>query len=316
VRKWGREAVSMDPLAHTLTGIALAKSGVEKRIGKGSVLALILASNMVDVDVVGAFLFDEPTWTYRRMWTHSLFMAPLFASLGAFLFSLYFRQASFFKWLLVFLLGVSFHVFMDLINSYGVVLLFPFSKERFELAWVFIIDLFIWSALLLSLVLPKIKKTIDPIKSARLGVLVLLLYLSLSGGLRELSSKRLENYAREQGYSYTFNYVFPEPFGPLHFRGVLRDKDTYRVYLIEPVSGEVVLHNEYTTDVSDPEVIHLVGSKAGKKYTWFFKAPVWKKLQDGNAIVSDLRFKSILLDREAPFTYLVGEDVPLGRKLK
>ncbi len=137
----------MDPLAHTLTGVVLAKSGIERKVGAGSVLALVLASNVVDIDVFGAFFIDEPTWTFRRMWTHSLLTAPVLVLLASYLFSRFYKNARWHIWAGVFLLGASFHVFMDLINSYGVVLFFPLSSQRFELAWVFIIDLYILSAL-------------------------------------------------------------------------------------------------------------------------------------------------------------------------
>jgi hypothetical protein len=41
----------MDPLAHTLVGLALAKSGLEKRSGYAAA-ALVIGANLPDVDSI------------------------------------------------------------------------------------------------------------------------------------------------------------------------------------------------------------------------------------------------------------------------
>jgi inner membrane protein len=299
----------VDPLAHTLTGVVLAKSGIERRVGAGSLFALILASNLVDIDIFGALFIDEPTWTFRRMWTHSLFTAPFFVLLASFIFSRLYKNASWFRWTLVFSLGAVFHIGMDLINSYGVVLLFPFSRERFELAWVFIIDLYIWGILILALLSPFVARkfgyTLNKIKCTQLGVFGLLLYLGFCGVLRHHSQSLIASAANKDSISHTFAYVFPEPFGPWRFRGVLRAGDEYKVYLIKPLRGSVEYKKSFFTEESEASVANLRDSESGRKYSWFFKAPVWKKKSEVEAVVSDLRFKYLLLDREGPFTYTV-----------
>ena len=297
----------MDPLAHTLTGITLANSGIRQRIGAGTVLALILASNIVDVDIFGSLLLSEPSWRYRRMWTHSIFTAPVLIIGGTLVFRLLFRQASIWQWLSVFSIGVLMHVFMDLINSYGVVLFFPVSRERIELAWVFIIDIYIWGILLCSLLLPRAAKlfrcSISIEQVSKAALVLLLFYIAGCGALRALSLSILHQHGAAQLSNYSFSYVFPEPFGPWRFHGVLREGDIYSSYLITPLSGTVEKKRSYKTDEQDPEIAHLVDSKSGKHYKWFFKAPVWQKVNKNEAIVSDIRFKSLLIGRSAPFVY-------------
>jgi len=275
---------------------------------------------MVDIDLAWALFSDKPTWTFRRMWTHSLFMAPLVAVIGALLFSRLYRQSRFKTWLWVFLLGVSFHVAMDLINSYGVVLLFPFSKERFELAWVFIVDPYIWGILLSTLLLPRLLRLFNTRvageTSARAGLTLLLGYILFCGAMETRSSSLLNTYAQAQAQvrEFTFQYVFPEPFGPWNFRGVLRSGDEYSVFLVQPMLGKVSLQKTYFTDESDADITKLVQSDSGETYRWFFKAPLWKKIDAETALVSDLRFKSLLLEREGVFGYRVGESLPVGTK--
>lgn len=304
----------MDPLAHTLAGVSLAHAGIRDRIGKGSVLALVLASNVVDVDIFGRLFLSEPSWAYRRMWTHSVFLAPFLGLLAAYVFSRIYKQARFSSWGFVFLLGVGLHILMDLLNSYGVVLFFPFTRARFELSWVFIIDLYLWAILLSGLsapwILRKFGYTVRRQTAARWGLIGLFSYMAFCGGLQSYAGSLLEQEAKTK--DSRFQYVFPEPFGPWRFRGVIRERDTYYVYLIKPLMGSVEYRKQYQTDESNPELASLTQSENGKKYQWFFKAPIWKSVDQQQAIVSDLRFKSLLLERENAFTYLVSEDAALG----
>ncbi len=306
----------MDPLAHTLAGVTLAQAGIKERIGKGCILALVLASNIVDVDIFGTLFFSQPTWAYRRMWTHSVFLAPCLAVVAAFVFSRIYQQVRFFSWLFVFLLGVGLHVLMDLLNSYGVVLFFPFSRQRFELSWVFIIDLYLWGILLVALLLPwllrRFGKHISIRAAARIGLFGLFAYMALCGALQLRSRAILAEKAK--GREVAFQYVFPEPFGPWRFRGVLREQETYQVFLIEPLRNSIVFRKAYSTDERKPGVVKLTQLETGKKYQWFFKAPLWERRDAHSAVVSDLRFKSLLLERKNAFTYLVAEDVALGAK--
>jgi len=131
----------MDNLTHTLLGVGLANAGLKNRFGKGTLLFMAVASNLPDLDVFWAKFMGGPSFLHRRMLTHSVLGIPLLALAAAFLFHLKYKHISVRHFFGMGLLAIGVHVFYDLANSYGVVLLYPFSKMRFELAWVFIIDL-------------------------------------------------------------------------------------------------------------------------------------------------------------------------------
>ena len=295
----------------------LANTGLRERVGNGCLLALVLGSNLVDVDIIGLLLWDKPSWLYRRMWTHSLLTAPLLVLLAALLFRFCYRQTTFLTWVKIFLLGVGVHIFMDLINSYGVVLLFPLSYERFELAWVFIIDIYIWTilavALLSPLLLRLLRLNVSRQCAARIGLALLIGYIGLCASLRLYSSSLLHSFAKRSAQVASFSYVFPEPFGPWRFHGVLRIGDEYRSYLIEPLRQTVEFRRSYRTDERDRTIAHLIDSKSGKEYQWFFKAPLWEKQGRNSAVVSDIRFKSLLLKRNTPFYYRISGTPPQSK---
>ena len=71
----------MENLTHTLTGLMLARIGLN-RLAPQATAALMLASNLPDIDIVyflgGALSYLQ----YHRHWTHSLPMVPILALLN------------------------------------------------------------------------------------------------------------------------------------------------------------------------------------------------------------------------------------------
>lgn len=300
----------MDNLTHSLIGATIANAGLKQKWGKGTTLALIVASNIPDIDVFFGFFSNNPSFAYRRMWTHSIVGVPLLSLLFGFVFSRLYKNLTAKIGFGLFLLGASLHVLFDLMNSYGVVILHPFSLRRFEFAWLFIIDLAIWAMLLLPFVLLLVPTLRPQLKRmSQVAGTTLAIYVGVCGLLHWRSTYLLEDMAATMvgGEPVSFTYVFPEAFGPHRFRGVMRLSDGYQMYLIHPLAapshqftdGSVVL-----TDEIAPEVQQIRKLPEAQKLLWFFKAPVWKH-EPGSRIwdLCDLRFQSAVITRGAPFTY-------------
>jgi membrane-bound metal-dependent hydrolase YbcI (DUF457 family) len=310
--------VRMDNVTHTLIGVAMARAGLAQRFGRGTTLVLAVASNLPDVDGLWTMAGLGDSHFSRRMVTHSL---PGFLLLGA-------VTATCFRWLYrnqtwralfgLTLLGMIVHVFFDLVNSYGVVLLYPFDRTRFELAWVFIIDLVLLGLLLAPLGLgPLLKRHLNPMRLWQAALVGVAVYIAACGAARWQAERVLEETAREQGLVPEFRYVFPEVLGPHRFRGVLKEPGgAYQVYLIHVLSREAVLRAEFRTDEHHPAVQQARASDKGRKVEWFFMAPVWEMMNeaapngdlsgagDGHfCTVYDLRFYSLITDLRNPFRY-------------
>src|SRR5690606_17271582 len=76
----GRHAISgsivengrpVDPIAHTLTGGALAAAGL-RRATPLAAAALLIGANVPDVDVVAHFGGEYAALAHRRGWTHGI----------------------------------------------------------------------------------------------------------------------------------------------------------------------------------------------------------------------------------------------------
>jgi inner membrane protein len=141
----------MDPIAHTLVGAALAKSGLQRRSGYAAV-ALILGANLPDIDGLTYFSGSDLGLYFRRGWTHGLPAMALWPFVLAGALSLLDRllgrgRARFKSLLWLSLLAVATHPALDWLNNYGMRWLMPFDDRWFYGDAVFIIDPWIWLGL-------------------------------------------------------------------------------------------------------------------------------------------------------------------------
>ena len=151
----------MDNLTHSLTGIMLARAGLDRYTPRAAWI-LLLAANAPDIDVVSAFGGSLNYLHYHRHLTHSLVMLPVLPLLCALLVRLVSRKPV--NWLGAYsiaLIGVASHLLLDLTNAYGVRLLLPFSAAWLRLDITGVIDFWIWGALLVSLLAPVLSRLVN-----------------------------------------------------------------------------------------------------------------------------------------------------------
>lgn len=141
----------MENLAHSLTGLALARAGLGKRVPFGTVL-LVAAANAPDLDVVVSPLGTLYYLHYHRGLTHSL-IGSLAIGLLLGLLAWFWRrrshlpEARLLECLAVGTIGALTHPLLDWTNSYGIRLLQPFSDHRSFGDLVFIVDPWLWAIL-------------------------------------------------------------------------------------------------------------------------------------------------------------------------
>ena len=138
----------MDNVCHTLVGAALAQSGLKKRSPLATI-TLLIAANIPDVDVLSLFWGGTAGLGFRRGWTHGILAVPLWPFLLAGAVVLFDRGitkrgARFWPLVLVSFVGVVSHPLLDLLNTYGVRLLMPFSDRWFYGDTLFIVDIWVW----------------------------------------------------------------------------------------------------------------------------------------------------------------------------
>ena len=148
----------MDNIAHTLAGLALADAGLKRRTALGTA-TLAIGANLPDVDAL-VYLFGSGTdaLVARRGWTHGVLAMVLLPFALAGLMLLWDRlvrrrrnpalvPADFRALVLLSAIGILSHPLLDLLNTYGVRLLMPFSDRWFYGDTLFIVDPWLWLSL-------------------------------------------------------------------------------------------------------------------------------------------------------------------------
>ena len=165
----------MDNLAHGLAGAALGEAGLKKKTGLG-MATLIIAANLPDVDALGLLFGENLAW--RRGWTHGpiamLVLPPLLVGAMVLFDRWQARRGArpaerlpiHVGWLLALAyVGWASHPLLDFMNTYGIQLLMPFSERWFYGDTLFIIDVWLWTALAIGVWLSRRRRRRGSAKS-------------------------------------------------------------------------------------------------------------------------------------------------------
>jgi membrane-bound metal-dependent hydrolase YbcI (DUF457 family) len=148
----------MDPLTHALASYTLKRAAFP-RVTRSATLAILVAGTIADLDSFRSSFGPSAYLSFYRTYYHSILVALLFSLLvtlpflflkpkpaenqthGATIFIAAFAAALL-------------HLLLDLCQSSGVELLWPFSSRRFALDWLPHLDLWTFGILLAGILLP------------------------------------------------------------------------------------------------------------------------------------------------------------------
>ena len=222
----------MDNLCHTLVGAALGEAGLKRRTRFGSA-TLMIASNLPDIDVL-VFATGTPSVAFRRGWTHGILADVLLPPLltGVMLFVASRRPSTSrdpsirpMQLLLLSYLGVVLHVSMDLLNTYGVRLLMPFSQHWFYGDVLFIIDPWLWLALGTGVGL-SIRRRAPNWSRASLAVAAAYV-LTMLVAARAARTEMIDRWQQVEGQPPQALMVGPVPVTPLQRQIIIDAGDRY-----------------------------------------------------------------------------------------
>lgn len=294
----------MDPLTHTLLGVAIGEAFFRPRLGRRAVTVSAWAANLPDIDTIVLLTGDPGAVILRRSFGHSLFLLPLWIAGLTWLFKRKYEDMAVRDLVLIIALNCAGHLGFDLINSFGVQVLWPFSLMRPELAMIFIIDL-VLTGFLAAPHLVRLRAAWRPglTMACQSALVAVMFYLAMAFSARQMALTLL---AQETG-GKGFQYAFPEPLGAHRWRGVVKDKDAWQVYLINVSKRTVTPRLTLPNDEWSPPARAAQETPFGVRLADFFKAAVWTvtpKPEGGSTVkVYDLRFTSLVLPRPMPFQY-------------
>ena len=294
----------MDNLTHSLVGALLGQMGLKKKTGL-AMPTLIIAANLPDIDA-GCAIYGIESLSMRRGITHgpiALVVLPIL--LWALMLAFDRWQERRGKrpsdrlpihkgWLLALAyIGCLSHPALDWLNNYGIRLLEPFSHRWFYGDSIFIIDLWIWIALGVSVWLSLRRErrgVANWQRPAWIGFTVVCGYI-LANGLITGAAERMASSALEaSGRKGALVVASPPPLAFWKRDIYWRTADRYGIASFVPGVGGNVDVTGSPTGMDDPRIESwMKADPAARAFLFWSRMPVAEK--DGDAILlRDQRF--------------------------
>ncbi|MEX2181926.1 MAG: metal-dependent hydrolase [Gemmatimonadaceae bacterium] len=298
----------MDPITHTMAGAAMGRAGLDRRTPLAGV-TLMLAANAPDIDIFSLWLGTYASLAFRRGWTHGpLALVVLAVALTGLVLgwdrlvrrrrdpSLAPVDA---RWTFILATaGVVSHPLLDLLNTYGIRLLMPFSGRWFYADAVFIIDPWIWLMLGAALILARrgaVLRTVQRVAGLAVAYVLVLLGLSAVGERMALSA------AGSQGIGDVLEVLYqPSPTNPFAAQLIAVTADGYHVGALSWLAadrirfeGEVIRRGDW----ADPRIARAVVHPDVRNYLVWSRYP-WARIETTAAgvpatvVFGDARFPS------------------------
>jgi membrane-bound metal-dependent hydrolase YbcI (DUF457 family) len=225
----------MDLLTHALASYTLKRAAFPRAL-RSATIAMLVAGTIADIDVLSAQFGPSAFLTFYRTCFHSVLAALLVGLLVSLPFFLGNRPPAENRPspLPIFLAALSaavLHVLLDLCQSAGVELFWPFSPRRYALDWLPHLDLWILGILLAGILLPMLSRLItDEIGAkskgpqgklgASLSLATMILYIVLRFVLHGNAIAALES-RTYRGESARKSAAFAESGSPFRWHGIV-----------------------------------------------------------------------------------------------
>src|SRR3982751_400647 len=135
----------MDTLTHIVIGACIGEAILDIKIGRKALLVGAIAQSLPDIDFIAATWMDTThTLLAHRGITHSILFVCLIAAVVPFLLQKFksFREISYQRWALFWLIQLFVHIFLDAFNNYGVGWFEPFNHYRISFNIIYVADPF------------------------------------------------------------------------------------------------------------------------------------------------------------------------------
>lgn len=290
----------MDSITQGLLGAAVAEAGFGKKLGNKAMLVGALCGVLPDLDMVSGAFGSWASMIHHRGITHSLFFAAAIAPvIGWAAWRSFKRQSTIATWSHLAFWSVVTHPLLDLFTSYGTQLLAPFSRERFALDAIPIVDPIYSVPLIVALIVALVarRRPIIGQVAATTALIATTSYLLFGWYQSHLA----QSMAREQlaGEGFTVEHMRAQPVMLVWmWRIAARDAEgnlrvgslsTWRPSKIDFQSIE---------RPDDPLVDRALASEKGQIFTWFADGMIGYRIErheNGTSVfLDDQRYGSAL----------------------
>ena len=264
----------MDTITHSLAGALIGYAlGSEKEKSKNSlptkerVLCGAIVAAFPDIDYVTALINPLLFITYwHRGVTHSAIMLPLWALILGVLIALFTKRLNQWRaYVVISAVVLASHVLLDVITSWDLQILTPFSDYRVSLQYAFVIDPIVTGIILAALVSAHYLR-------ARwislLGIGVLTFYIIALSTLQHSAAKIAKRVAQDRDWKYEEIAALPQPFSPFNWKLIVSDDAGHWlafVNLASDYSRDIV----FNADKTIFSIRHYYRSERDLEWTYF-----------------------------------------------
>jgi inner membrane protein len=310
----------MDPITHLMTGACLARAGFNRKAAYATV-AMTLAAEAPDLDVLWSIKGPIAAFQHHRGWTHAFLGIPFEAAIvvgGIWLFHRWRTQATSSKppkapirWGLLYcfsLIALLSHLLLDWTNNYGLRPFFPFNPRWYAGSFVFIFEPVLFLILLIALIAPSLFGLIGsevgarrpPFRGRGWAVAALLGMVALWAVrlFEHQKAIQLAQSADRNGAAVLRVAADPYLINPFHWQTVVETPQYYQISSADTFSDTMASNNQAQIIYKPPTTLATLVAKRswlGEIYLDWSQFPVVSETgtdPDGLTIVSfrDLRF--------------------------
>ncbi len=259
----------MDPVTHFMTGAVLSRAGFNRKAAYAT-LAMTLAAEAPDLDVLWGIKGPVAAFEHHRGWTHAFIGLPIEAAVVTGVIWLGHRalerrrrarhrpmDAAPIHWLRLYLfsfIALASHILLDWTNNYGVRPFFPFNPRWYAGSFVFIIEPVMLLLLLAALIAPALFGLVSsevgarrPLYRGRGWAIAALVGILMLWGLRVLERSKAIELARNadlNGEAVVRATADPYPINPFRWQTIVETPLLYQVGTVNTLTDEVVANRQ------------------------------------------------------------------------
>jgi inner membrane protein len=290
----------LDNLTHSLAGALLGQMGL-KRLSGRAMPTLIIAANLPDIDAVATLLGPE-SLGIRRGITHgpiAMLVLPLVLTGLVLLWNRWRPAPQPVKpaaLLLLAFVGTLSHPALDWLNSYGVRLLEPFSSRWFYGDTLFIIDVWIWAALIAGFWLSRCRERAgrkDWRTPAIAAFATICTYIFANGLITGRAESQTYAALQQRRTPATMVVANPEPLTFWKRRMLWRNDRVHGDGRFDLFAGLALGAAATPNRLDDPALAAAARRPDVRAYLFWSRMPLVKQ-QGGRTLLGDQRFDSAL----------------------
>jgi inner membrane protein len=284
----------MEPVTHFLTGACLARAGLNRKAAYAT-LAMTLAAEAPDLDILWGFRGPVAGFEHHRGITHTLIAAPVIALVTVAVVWLIHKARGKptkapVRWGLLWcfaLIAVLSHLLLDFTNNYGLRPFFPFNPRWYAWNIVFIFEPVMFAALVLALVMPWLLGLADREIGAKrvkfrgrswaIGALVFIVLLYAVRNAEHEHAIELVRNSSVSNEPILRVAAEPMPINPFLWHAIIETRDYYQTATVHTRSDQIETDPAEDVFYKPPVTMATLAAKRswlGKVYLDWSKWPV------------------------------------------